>query len=250
MKILNLLPIINATFWTEDMSEYLSKYLQQDTVLDTWCLDFGPGSIEGEFDEALAASSVVLKCIAAEKAGYDAIFVNCFAEPGVRAAREIVSIPVFGGFEPVVHYALGVGDKIGIVTVLPEVVPMISGMITRTGLSHRFTRLRYVSVPVLDLGDDKKVLVNALVSESEKAIVDDGADTIVLGCTGMNDLRENVERALLDMGYKVPVMEAGQAAVVMLETFVRMGLYHSRATYMKPRDKIRTWWGGEEKKNI
>lgn len=246
MKLLNLPPIINTGFGGEEMNDYIAKYLLPDTKLDTWYLDYGPSSIEGEYDEALAAANVVLKCIEAEKAGYDAVFVNCFGDPGVRAAREAVNIPVFGGFEPIAYYALGTADKIGIVTVLPEVVPMIEGEIVRYGLEKRFTKVRYVNIPVLDL-EAIETLVQAVIKESKRAITEDGAGTIVLGCTAMAGVKEQVEKALEEEGYRVPVMEAGQTAVVMLETFVRMDLYHSRATYMAAREKARTLWTDGEK---
>ena len=246
MRILNLPPTIDTGFGSAEMERYIAEYLLPDTQMDTWYLDYGPSSIEGEFDEALAAANVVLKCIEAENAGYDAVFVNCFGDPGVRAAREAVNIPVFGGFEPIAYYALGTADKISVVTVLPEVVPMIEGEIARYGLEKRFTSVRYVDIPVLDLGETK-TLVKAVVEESKRAIREDGAGTIVLGCTAMAGVKEEAEKALNEEGCGVPVIEAGQAAVVMLETFVRMNLFHSRLTYMPPREKARTLWTGDGK---
>jgi len=245
MKILNLLPVIDTGFWSDEMSKYICKYLLPDTKVDTWYLDRGPSSIEGEYDEVLAAAAVVLKCVQAEKAGYDAVFVDCFGDPGVRAAREAVKIPVFGGFEPIIHYALGTSDKLGIVTVLPDVLPMLNALVSKAGLERRFSKIRYINIPVLDLGNPKD-LTDALISESRKAIDEDGAGTIILGCTAMVGVKEVIEEALAKAGYGVPVIEAAQAALVMLETFVRMGLGHSRVTYMPPRDKLRTWWGGKE----
>jgi len=241
MKILNILPIIRTEFDTEKMNNYIGKYLLPDTEMDTWYLDYGPSSIEGAFDEVLASANVVLKCIEGEKAGYDGIFVNCFGDPGVRAAREAVSIPVFGGFEPIVHYALGTADKLALIAVMPEGVAQIEGEIARAGLEKRFVKVRNVNMPVLDLGelDD---LIKAVIEESKRAIKEDGAGTIVLGCTAMAGVKEAVEEALNEEGFGVPVIEAGQAAVVMLETFVRMKLYHSRVTYMPPREKARRLW--------
>jgi len=245
MKILNLLPAIDAGFWSEEMTAYTSKFLMKDTQVDSWFLDAGPSSIEGAYDETLAAAAVVLKCVEAEKAGYDAIFINCFGDPGVHAAREAVKIPVFGGFEPVVHYALGTSEKISIITVLPEVIPLLHAGIAKAGLRDRFGKVRYVSMPVLHLGDLQE-LIDALIEESKKAIEEEGAGTIVLGCTGMVGVKEDVEKALQDMGYSVPVMEAAQSAMVMLETFVRMGITQSRVTFRPPREKLRKWWSGND----
>ena len=47
MKILNLPPIINTGFGSQEMNDYIAKYLLPDTEMDTWHLDYGPSSIEG-----------------------------------------------------------------------------------------------------------------------------------------------------------------------------------------------------------
>jgi allantoin racemase len=248
MKILNVLPI-TSDIWTDEMDKYVTKYLLPDTKTVVKILRHGPASIEGEYDEVLAMPEIVFLCKEAEKEGFDGVFVNCFGDPGVRAAREAVNIPVFGGFEPAVFYALGISDKIGIVTVLPEVVSMLRGLVRREGLESRIPSLRYVNIPVLDLsGLDK--LVAALIAESKRAIDEDGAGTIVLGCTGMVGVKEAVEKGLGEGGYNTTVIEAAQASLILLETFIRMGWNHSKLTYMPPRQKERFWWDGEAVRGI
>jgi allantoin racemase len=183
-------------------------------------------------------------CKKAEAAGYDAVFVSCFGEPGVRAARESTKIPIFGGFEPGILYSLGMADKIAVITVIKEVIPLIQGLIARDGLEKRVTSVRCVGIPVLDLPDRKK-LVAALVAESKKAIDEDGIGVIVLGCTGMVDVTEDVEKQLEKDGYHIQIIEAAQAAIMMLDTFIRMKWRHSEITYMPPDPKkARSWWGG------
>ncbi|MDR2185706.1 MAG: aspartate/glutamate racemase family protein [Treponema sp.] len=248
MKILNILPI-TSDLWTDEMDKYVTKYLLPDTKVVTKILAHGPASIECEYDEVLAMPEVLFLCRQAEQEGFDGVFINCFGDPGVRAAREAVNIPVFGGFEPAVFYALGISDKIGIVTVLPEVVSMLNGLIRREGLESRIPSLRYVSIPVLDLsGLDK--LIAALIVESKKAIDEDRAGTIVLGCTAMVGVKEAVEKGLRDDGYNITVIEAAQASLIMIETFIRMGWHHSKITYMPPPKKDRLWWSGEAARKV
>jgi allantoin racemase len=248
MKILNILPII-SDIWTGGMDAYVRTYLLPGTEVLSKRLSHGPASIESEYDEGLAVPEIVFLSEEAEKEGFDGIFVNCFGDPGVRAARERVRIPVFGGFEPAVFYALGISDRIGIVTVLPDVLPMLRGLVAREGLGERIPSLRYVDIPVLDLSG-LDALTKALIAESGKAVGEDGAGVIVLGCTGMVGVKEAVERGLQAEGRAVPVIEAAQASLVMLETYIRMGLRHSRITYMPPRKKERVWWDGTGKRNI
>jgi len=48
----------------------------------------------------------------------------------------------------------------------------------------------------------------------------------------MIDVAETVRDGLLSSGYDVPVIEAAQTAVIMLEMYAKMNLKQSRVTYM------------------
>ena len=112
MKLLDIVPVTTPGLITPEMEAYINKYLGKDTVMDITQITRGTASIECEYDEAMCAPDIIARCIEAEKAGYEGVFINCFGDPGVRAARECVRIPVFGGFEPVMHLALGLADVV------------------------------------------------------------------------------------------------------------------------------------------
>lgn len=236
MKLLDIVPVTAPGLITPEMEAYINKYLSQDTQMDIVQIKKGTLSIECEYDEAMCTPDIIAHCIEAEKKGYDGVFINCFGDPGVRAARECVNIPIFGGFEPVMHLALGMADRIGIITVLPNVLPMIRGEIAKTHLGERVVCVRSVDIPVLDLCCHEK-LCNALFEESMKAIREDGVEAIALGCTAMVDVAETVQDRLHEAGYLIPVLEAAQSAVMLLELTVKMGLHHSRITYMPVPEK-------------
>lgn len=233
MRLLDLNPIMDNTI-TDDL-DYIGKFLLPDTKVEIRQIADGPFTIESELDEARAAYEVVKACVQAEQDGFDGVFVNCFADPGVRAAREAVNIPVFGGFEPVMHLTMGLADRIGIISVVKPVVPMIRGAVARAGLGERVCGIRVVEIAVHDLGDTAK-LIAALTEQSLYALQTDGAEAIVLGCTAMMGVAEEVKANLLQKGYNVPVVEAAQAALTLLETQVRMGLLQSRAAYEHRRN--------------
>lgn len=130
VKILNLLPVTGDVL-TPEMFKYMCKYLEPDTEVQTYQITSGPPSIECEYDEALAAADVLRLAKKGEEDGFQAIFINCFGDPAVKAAREYVNIPVFGGFEPATHFALGLADNISIVTVMPHVVSLMEGNVSK-----------------------------------------------------------------------------------------------------------------------
>ncbi len=229
LRLLCLDPVTLGT--SLDELAYIGKYLDDSTTLFLDGIKNGPHTIQCEYDEALSQPQVIKLCQEAEKRGIQGIFVNCFGDPGVRAAREVTNIPIFGGFEPVMSVAMGVGDRIGIITVLNNVIPLIRNNIAKSGLSERVACVRSVDIPVEDLSDKEKLIV-VLTEQGKLAISEDGAEVLVLGCTAMIDVAEETEKRLKSEGYDVRVLEAAQTAVKMVELFAKMGIAHSKLTYM------------------
>lgn len=147
-----------------------------------------------------------------------------------------MDIPVFGGFEPATHFALGLADNISIVTVMPNVVSLMEGNVSKAKLNGRIVSIRNVNIPVEELQDHEK-LCKALVEQSLLAIREDGAQAIVMGCTGFVDVAERIKHDLLAEGYNVPVLEAAQSALKLCEVYAKMGLRQSRLTYMTPPER-------------
>lgn len=232
IKIKNIIPVTGDVI-TPEMVEYIRKYLSPDTELISSQIKEGPPSIECAYDEAICAPDVLRLCREAEEEGCDAIFINCYGDPAVRAAREYVNIPVFGGFEPSLFLCMGLADNIAIITVMKNVLPMLEGNTARAHFDGRVCCVRSIDIPVEDLKQHDKV-VAALVEESVKAINENGAQAVSLGCTAMVDVAEDVQAALKERGYEIPVIEAAQAAVMLLEVEARMHLLQSRITYMRP----------------
>ncbi len=252
IRLLNLMPVTAPGLATDEILDYMNNYLEEDTEVAVWQIGYeitsegrpgkelaggaskyGPYTIECEYDEALAGPSVLQYCKQAEELGFDAIFIDCFGDPAVKAARELVNIPVFGGFEPAAHIALGLADTACIVTVVSSVVPLIKGNVAKAHLDDRIVNVRAVDIPVDQLSD-KDRLVDAIFQQSVKAIEDDKAHAIIMGCTGFVGVAEELKSRLLDRGYDVPVFEAAQCALKMLEVYAKMGFKQSRLTYMRP----------------
>lgn len=232
LKIKNIIPVTGDII-TPEMIAYTRKYLSPDTELITSQIKVGPPSIECAYDEALAGPDVLRLCKEAEEEGCDAIFINCYGDPAVRAAREYVNIPVFGGFEPSIFLCMGLADNIAIITVMNNVLPLIEGNVSKAHFNGRVCCVRSIDIPVEDLQQHDKV-VDALFREAVEAIRVDGAQAVSLGCTAMVDVAEDVQARLKASGYEIPVIEAAQASVMLLELEARMHLLQSRITYMRP----------------
>ena len=69
------------------------------------CPRAGVPSIEGHFDEAIAAVGVLEQIRAGREQGVDGHVIACFGDPGLLAARELAQGPVIGIAEAAMHMA-------------------------------------------------------------------------------------------------------------------------------------------------
>lgn len=197
-------------------------------------IDLGPASIECEYDEAMALPGTIAKIIDAEREGAEAVVIDCMGDPGMKAGRECVKIPVIGPCENAMHVASMLGHKFSFVTVLGRLRPMIEHLAEQYGVPGKMASVRSVDIPVLELEQDLERTKAALAEVAVRAVEEDGADAIVFGCTGMLGCADAVRAGLLAKGYDVPVIDPVPLAVRVAAALIESGLCHSKITYKQP----------------
>lgn len=237
MRLTAISPILGEGF-VDEVEKEAAHWVPSGVDLDVRAVRYGVASIESEYDEALCAPPILEQVEEAAADGTDGIFVSCFADPGVAAARERVPVPVVGGFEPAMLTALSLGDRVGIVTVLPNVVPTIRSSVRRHGLAERCSSIRVVDIPVLGL-DDRAEMLKRLHEQARIAVDAGEADVIVLGCTGMSGAAGELQDRLAESGTAVPVIDPTGSSIGWLLHLARLGVTSSRTTYMPPPEKLR-----------
>jgi len=228
-----LLPILHNEALEETTRREIAMAAGPGTEFIVDSLEMGPASIETYLDEEIAAPWIVEKAIRADKDGYDAIIIDCMGDPAIHSVREAVRKPVVGPLMATTSIACNLGEKFSIVTVLKETIPLFRRKIREYNLEHRLASVRYVNVPVLELDERREEVKNQLIEESIQAI-NDGADSIILGCTGMIGMAKDMQQSL-----NVPVIDPGVAQVKYAEMLVQLGVRHSPITYPTPRPKTR-----------
>lgn len=234
MRIHLITPIVTEGIRTLDDVAALNS---ADLSITQSLIATGPVSIECEFDEAMSVPGIVAEALAAERSGADAIVIDCMGDPGLKAAREVVSIPVLGPSETSMHLAAMLGHSFSVVTVLDSVVPMIENLAKVYGTSGKLVSVRVINIPVLELEAAPEKLTQELAKASLAAVESDGAHAIVLGCTGFLGCAEAIDTALKAKGYNLPVIDPIPATVCVAAGIVRAGLTHSKRTYAHPRSK-------------
>jgi len=236
MKIRAVTPIITESFGPLILEEF-ARVARPGTEISNVFLDSGPASVESAYDEALATPDVIAQVRRAEREGIDAVIINCMGDPGLEAAREVVSIPVIGPCEASMHVAAMLGHKFSVLAVLDRIIPEFEDKARKYGLQDKLASVRSMDLPVLELEKGREQFVARAVDRAVEAIEEDGAHVIVLGCTGLAGLARRVEDALRQRGYDVPVVDPASTALKMAETLVDLKLAHSKRTYPYPPEK-------------
>jgi allantoin racemase len=189
---------------------------------------FGPPSIEGYFDEAFSVPGLLAEI--AKTPAPDAFVVACFDDTGLEAARCATHAPVVGIGEAAFHMATLIAEKFSVVTTLPRSIAPIERNLAKYGLAARCARVRACKVPVLALEEPGSDARHAIEKEIARALAEDDAEAIVLGCAGMTDLVRDLQRHA-----GVPVLDGVACAIALAESLVRLGLKTSkRNTYAPP----------------
>lgn len=198
---------------------------------------FGPESVEGNAESYLAAVAVMDRVLAYDEP-YDAVVQAGFGEHGREGLQELVDVPVVDITEAAAHTACLLGRTYSVVTSLDRTVGQIEDRLTLAGLRGRCASVRASGLGVLDLEADPGRAVAAIVDQARRAIDEDRAEVICLGCGGMAGLDEKVAAAT-----GVPVVDGVAAAVKLAEALCGLGLATSKVrTYAHPRPKRVTAW--------
>lgn len=234
MKILVISPVVSQELLKDD-KEYFQGLADPKTEVEFVGVGKGPTSIE-TFHDAVYAGPEILRLVRERHDAVDAIMVNCFADPGVDAAREITDKVVLGPAETSMSVALHLGARFSVVSVLPNTPYWVGWQARKLGIESRLASAIGVDIPVLEIDDAAEVTANEIVKAAELAIKRDGAEVIVLGCTGMVSVAQTVRERL-----SVPLVEPAATTFKMAELLVKLGLRHHRGgLYLSARyDKIK-----------
>ncbi len=181
----------------------------------------GPPGIENQRQADLTIGPM-LRLAASQKdaAGY---VVACFGDPGLHALRDQTALPVVGIQEAAVMTALTLGQRFGVIAILPASIPRHLRAFGAMGVLDRLAGDRAIGLSVSDLADPDKSL-EAMIATGKRLRDDDGANVLIMGCAGMAQYRSTLEA---ETG--LPVVEPCQAAAAMALGQIALNLTHKGA---------------------
>ena len=178
----------------------------------------GPPGIESQKQADLTvAPMLALAAAQRDAAGY---VIACFGDPGLHALRDQTAMPVVGIQEAAVMTALTLGQRFGVIAILPPSIPRHLRAFGAMGVLDRLAGDRALGLGVADLSNVDTTLA-AMIATARRLRDTDGADVLIMGCAGMATYRARLQDAT-----SLPVVEPSQAAVSMALGQIALCLSH------------------------
>jgi allantoin racemase len=187
-------------------------------VIDAVSPAMGPESIESHYDEALSVPGLLAEIAAGQRDRTDGYVIACFGDPGLDAARELARGPVVGIAEAAMRTATHLGRGFSVVTSLARTCGRAWDLADRYGVRKFCLGVHACDLPVLEIESDPDA-VEQIVEACRSAVAEDRSDAVVLGCAGMAKLCSVISGEI-----GVPVVDGVQAATLLVQSLIRMGL--------------------------
>jgi Asp/Glu/hydantoin racemase len=150
-------------------------------------------------------------CRLIEREPADAYVIACASDPGIEAARATTRRPVFGVFRCAVAAAVARAERFGVIAIVDASKARHLAALRAMGLEGRLAAEVALNVSMDTLLEPEAARTRLI--EAARGCAAAGAETIILGCTGMAHHRAAVEDAI-----GMPVIEPCQAAAAIALT--------------------------------
>jgi len=240
MKILVLNPNTSPSM-TAEIAAAARAAADPSTELVCLAPRFGTSAIDSVAESYLSAVGVMDVAASLLDAGdfdYDAVVLAGFGEHGRDALAEMLSVPVFDIAECAAHVAHLIGRRFSVVTTLARSIAPIEDRLLLAGLNAHCASVRACGLGTAEVDADPAGAVRAIVDEAARAVAEDGADVICLGCAGMAGVTAAISNKL-----GVPAVDGVAAAIALAQAVVGLGLSTSKAgVYAPGPDNPRSHW--------
>lgn len=174
---------------------------------------YGFTNIEYRTYEALVTRGIIRATRQAAQEGFDALAIGCFYDTALLDAREISGqMAVTGPCIASCEIAASLSNRFGVIIGRNKWRQQMQANIHEYGHADRLCGLYSVGLGVDDFQKDHEETGRRLVAAGRKAVEEDGAEALILGCTMEIGFDREIERVL-----GVPVIDPSIAALKRAE---------------------------------
>jgi allantoin racemase len=215
MRLLVINPNISESVSALILAE-VERSASPATEITMLTASFGVAYIETRF-EALIGAYATAQLAAEHHAGHDAVIVAAFGDPGLGGLREVLPVPVLGLTEAALASACLLGHRFSIIAISQRIQAWYREVVEANGLIGRLASIRALDRPLASIGAVQDDHAAALCALCERAVVEDGAEVIVLAGAPLAGLARTLAGKL-----PVPMVDGVSSAVRHAESLVAM----------------------------
>jgi len=201
-----------------DMAE---RYKLPDTEVHVTSLPPGDGAfthVEYRSYEAMVTKGIIRATRAAAREGFDALAIGCFYDTALHDAREIsgemaVTAPCVASC----RLATTLSNRFGVIVGRRKWVDQMSSNVSRYGFGDACSGFHHVGLGVNDFQKDHNRTNELLLQAGKRAVGEDYAESVILGCTLEIGFHEQLEREI-----GVPVIDVSIAVLKEAEYAAEM----------------------------
>jgi allantoin racemase len=179
---------------------------------------FGARVIGSRAEHAIGEHSA-LALAARHAPGCDAVVIAVSYDTGLRAARELLAIPVVGMTEAGLLTACMLGGRIGVITFGRRVLPLYYELVASYGLTARIAGWRTLESTAAYQRGAHDALDRELVNSARDLVERDGAETVVLTGAVMAGVPARLQKEV-----PVPLVDCMACAVRQAELLHHLAL--------------------------
>jgi allantoin racemase len=212
MKILWIDPV-----GTEGFDAIIGKILKQsaqaETTVDVVSLpQGGPMHLEYHAYEGLVTADIT-RLVYHLSSEYDGIVIGCFYDVGLREAREVSrKAVVTAPCQSSLVFASHLGNTFSVLVGRKKWIPRMEENIRMYGYSDRMASMRPLELGVYEFQADVKRTARIMLEQGRRAVEEDNAEVLILGCTIEFGFHEKMQQEL-----GVPVIDAVVAPFKLAE---------------------------------
>ena len=239
-KIRVMVPVVRGfrkDDWLDGTLRDYTSYAREGTQVEAIPIEQGPQTIETHYLKAMAIPEMLRLAREGEKLGATALIIDCMSDPSLEPAREISRIPVIGPAQSCAFLAASLSHRFSILGTRADMGHKFETQVELYGIASKMASVRTTGLSVEQVETDRQALMQSLVEVGEKAVLEDGAHSLIPGCTGMIGLAGELQSALKERGIDVIVLEPPAVAIKMAEMLSDLHVCHSKLTYPMPPKK-------------
>ena len=169
-------------------------------------------------------AATVDRAIAAEAAGYDAVFLSCNLDIGLYECRQMCTIPVTGTLESAALTALAMARRFSLLSVDYQNGQIQKMLLEQYQLDKGLASVRSFDIDARNLYPDRNsesFIRDRVLDTARRAVEEDGAEVLLSGCTLAGSVLSKYQREHPGR-LSAPVVDGMLTGFKMAETMVSL----------------------------